>query len=146
MSKTQYPTTTSERRSYPYRSPLTSPCFSIENQLEKRTEPISNTDQGCQFSSLFIELLKHYGIRQSMGGKGCWRDNVFVECLWRTIKYDEVYLYAYESVSQARARLERFLSFYNTARSHSSLDGRTPAQMYFKLKLVEGSPLAKNAA
>lgn len=108
---------------------------------------IFNTDQGCQFtSSPFIELLKHHGSRQSMDGKGCWRDNVFVERLWRTIKYDEVYLHAYESVSQARAGIERFLTFYNTPRPHSSLDGKTPDQAYFNLKLVEDSPLAKAAA
>ena len=98
---------------------------------------IFNTDQGCQFtSSPFVELLKQHGIRQSMDGKGCWRDNVFVERLWRTIKYDEVYLHAYESVSQARAGIERFLSFYNTTRPHSSLDGKTPDQVYFNLKFV----------
>jgi putative transposase len=111
------------------------------------TPEIFNTDQGCQFtSSPFIELLKDKGIRQSMDGKGCWRDNVFVERLWRTIKYDEVYLHAYESVSQARTGLERFLNFYNTARPHSSLEGRTPDQVYFNLKLVEDSPLAKIVA
>ena len=108
---------------------------------------IFNTDQGCQFtSSPFVELLKQHGIRQSMDGKGCWRDNVFVERLWRTIKYDEVYLHAYESVSQARAGLDRFLTFYNTSRPHSSLDGKTPDQVYFNLKFMEGTHLAKAAA
>ncbi len=67
---------------------------------------IFNTDQGGQFTSLaFTELLKAHGIRINMDGKGCWRDNVFVERLWRTIKYEEVYLRAYESVSQARVSL-----------------------------------------
>lgn len=66
-----------------------------------------------------------------MDGKGCWRDNVFVERLWRTIKYEEVYLRAYESVSDARASLDPYLRFYNAGRSHSSLDRRTPDQAYF---------------
>ena len=120
----------------------------VQEAITRYGKPdIFNTDQGCQFtSSPFIELLKHHGIRQSMDGKGCWRDNVFVERLWRTIKYDEVYLHAYESVSQARAGIERFLTFYNTTRPHSSLDGKTPDQAYFNLKLVEDSPLAKAAA
>lgn len=120
----------------------------VQEALTRYGKPeIFNTDPGCQFtSSPFIELLKNNGIRQSMDGKGCWRDNVLVERLWRTIKYDEVYLHAYESVSQARAGIERFLTFYNTTRPHSSLDGKTPDQVYFNLKLVEGSPLAKIAA
>jgi putative transposase len=93
---------------------------------------IFNTDQGSQFTSLaFTELLKEHGIRISMDGKGCWRDNVFVERLWRTIKYEEVYLRAYESVSQAKASLGRYLDFYNTRRPHSRLDRRTPDSVYF---------------
>lgn len=93
---------------------------------------IFNTDQGSQFTSLvFTELLKAYGIRISMDGKGCWRDNVFVERLWRTIKYEEVYLRAYESVSQAKASLSRYLDFYNTRRPHSRLDRMTPDSVYF---------------
>jgi putative transposase len=66
-----------------------------------------------------------------MDGKGCWRDNVFVERLWRTIKYEEVYLRAYESVSQAKASLDRYLDFYNTRRPHSRLDRMTPDMIYF---------------
>jgi putative transposase len=93
---------------------------------------IFNTDQGSQFTSLaFTELLKEHSIRISMDGKGCWRDNVFVERLWRTIKYEEVYLRAYESVSQAKASLGRYLDFYNTRRPHSRLDRRTPDSVYF---------------
>ena len=64
-------------------------------------------------------------------GRGAWRDNVFVERLWRTIKYEEVYLRAYTSVSEARAGIGRYLSFYNSRRPHSSLDGKTPDQAYF---------------
>ncbi len=65
-------------------------------------------------------------------GKGAWRDNVFVERLWRTIKYEEVYLHAYVGVSEARASIGRYLRFYNSRRPHSSLDGKTPDQAYFK--------------
>ena len=120
----------------------------VQEAIARYGKPeIFNTDQGCQFtSSPFVERLKQHGIRQSMDGKGCWRDNVFVERLWRTIKYDEVYLHAYESVSQARAGLDRFLTFYNTSRPHSSLDGKTPDQVYFNLKFMEGTHLAKAAA
>jgi len=96
------------------------------------TPEIFNTDQGSQFTSLaFTDLLKENGIRISMDGKGCWRDNVFVERLWRTIKYEEVYLRAYESVSQARASIGQYLSFYNSGRPHSRLDRQTPDQVYF---------------
>jgi putative transposase len=93
---------------------------------------IFNTDQGSQFTSLaFTDLLKTNNIRISMDGKGCWRDNVFIERLWRSIKYEEVYLKAYESVSQARASIGRYLNFYNSGRPHSSLDRQTPDQVYF---------------
>ena len=96
------------------------------------TPEIFNTDQGSQFTSAaFTDLMKVNGIRISMDGKGSWRDNVFIERLWRTIKYEEVYLKAYESVSQARASLERYLEFYNTGRPHSRLDRQTPDQVYF---------------
>ncbi len=93
---------------------------------------IFNTDQGCQFTSLeFTRLLQAHGIRISMDGKGCWRDNVFVERLWKSIKYEEVYLHAYETVSAAQQGLERYLTFYNQARPHRALDGRTPDAVYF---------------
>jgi putative transposase len=92
---------------------------------------IMNTDQGSQFTSIdFIKALKDADIQISMDGKGAWRDNVFVERLWRTVKYAEVYLRAYDSVSEARESLRRYLKFYNTRRPHSSLDGRTPDQAY----------------
>ena len=97
------------------------------------TPEIFNTDQGSQFTSAaFTGLLMHHGIRISMDGKGCWRDNVFIERLWRSIKYEEVYLHAYESVSQARAGIGRYIEFYNTRRPHSSLQARTPDVVYFK--------------
>lgn len=93
---------------------------------------IFNTDQGSQFTSAeFTGVLKEHGIQISMDGKGCWRDNVFVERLWRTIKYEEVYLKAYDSVSAAKASLGSYLGFYNTRRPHSSLDGQTPDAIYF---------------
>ena len=75
-------------------------------------------------------MLKAAGIRISMDGAGCWRDNVFVERLWRSVKYEEVYLRAYESVGQARAGLGRYLDFYNTRRPHTAHGGRTPDQAY----------------
>jgi putative transposase len=93
---------------------------------------IFNTDQGCQFTSVaFTDTLKNHGIAISMDGKGCWRDNVFVERLWRTIKYEEVYLRAYESVSQARDSLSKYIAIYNAKRTHASLARCTPDEVYF---------------
>ena len=105
----------------------------VEEAIAKYGKPeIFNTDQGSQFTSeAFTGLLKQHGIAISMDGKGAWRDNVFVERLWRTIKYDEVYLKAYENVSHARESLARFIAFYNSCRPHSSLDGKTPDEVYF---------------
>jgi putative transposase len=105
----------------------------VQEAIDKYGTPeIFNTDQGSQFTSLaFTDLLKANGIRISMDGKGCWRDNVFVERLWRTIKYEEVYLRAYDTVSQAKASLGRYLDFYNTRRPHSRLDRMTPDRVYF---------------
>jgi putative transposase len=92
---------------------------------------IFNTDQGCPFTSQeFTGLLTHHGIQISMDGTGCWRDNVFVERLWRSIKYEEVYVHAYETVSAAHQGLERYLTFYNQTRPHQALDGKTPDQVY----------------
>ncbi len=94
---------------------------------------IFNTDQGSQFSSMeFTQLLKDNGIAISMDGRGCWRDNVFVERLWKSIKYEEVYLNAYETVSAARAGIGRYLDFYNSRRPHSALDGSTPDEFYYR--------------
>ena len=92
---------------------------------------IMNSDQGSQFTSIdFIKALKDADIEISMDGKGAWRDNVFVERLWRSVKYEEVYLHAYDSVSAARSGLARYLTFYNARRPHSSLDGQAPDQAY----------------
>jgi putative transposase len=105
----------------------------VEEALSKYGKPtIFNTDQGSQFTSMdFTKQLLDNGISISMDGKGAWRDNVFVERLWRSIKYEEVYLRAYESVSEARASIGRYLDFYNRRRPHSSLDRQTPDQAYF---------------
>ena len=93
---------------------------------------IFNTDQGSQFTSQeFTGLLTHHGIQISMDGKGCWRDNVFVERLWKSVKYEEVYLHAYETVSAAHQGVERYLTFYNQTRPHQALDGQTPDQVYY---------------
>lgn len=93
---------------------------------------IFNTDQGSQFTSGdFTGLLLKHGIAISMDGRGAWRDNVFVERLWRSVKYEEVYLRAYDTVADARASIGRYLGFYNSRRPHSSLDRMTPDQAYF---------------
>lgn len=93
---------------------------------------IFNTDQGSRFASLeFTQLLKDHGIAISMDGKGFWRDNVFVERLWKSIKYEEVYLRAYDSVSAARDGIRRYMAFYNAQRPHSALNGSTPDTFYF---------------
>jgi putative transposase len=105
----------------------------LEEALARYGTPeIFNTDQGSQFTSVeFLDVLKTRGIAISMDGKGAWRDNVFVERLWRSVKYEEVYLHAYETVSAARAGLARYLDFYNMRRPHRSLDGSTPDEFYF---------------
>ena len=105
----------------------------LEEALARHGKPeIVNTDQGSQFTgAAFTGVLTSHGIAISMDGKGAWRDNVFAERLWRSIKYEEVYLRAYESVAEARASIGRYLSFYNRRRPHSSLDGMTPDRAYF---------------
>jgi putative transposase len=105
----------------------------VEEALAKHGKPeIFNTDQGSQFTSAnFTGLLLDNKIKISMDGKGAWRDNVFVERLWRSVKYEEVYLKAYDSVGEARASIGRYLDFYNRKRPHSSLDARTPDRAYF---------------
>lgn len=105
----------------------------LEEAINRYGSPeIFNTDQGSQFTSAeFTGALKAHDIRISMDGKGCWRDNVFVERLWRTIKYEEVYLKAYDSVSQAKASLGQFIAFYNSRRPHQTFAGKTPDMIYF---------------
>jgi putative transposase len=105
----------------------------VEEALARCGRPeIFNTDQGSQFTSAaFTGLLLENAITISMDGRGSWRDNVFVERLWRSVKYEEVYLRAYDSVGEARASLGRYLDFYNRKRPHSSLAARTPDRAYF---------------
>ena len=105
----------------------------LEDALAHHGKPdIFNTDQGSQFTgAAFTGALAHNAIAISMDGKGAWRDNVFVERLWRSVKYEEVYLRAYESVADARSSIGRYLDFYNTRRPHQSLDDATPNQAYF---------------
>jgi len=112
----------------------TSFCIeALDEALSKHEKPeIFNTDQGSQFTSeAFTGRLKEEGIAISMDGKGRWCDNVFVERFWRSIKYEHVYLHAYESVQEARTKIGRYIDFYNTTRPHSSLNAFTPDQVYF---------------
>jgi putative transposase len=110
----------------------------LEEALARHGKPdIFNTDRGSQFTgSAFTGVLANNDIAISMDGKGAWRDNVFVERLWRSVKYEEVYLRAYDTVSEARASIGRYLTFYNGRRPHSSLDGTTPDQAYFNPLLI----------
>ncbi len=105
----------------------------VEEALARHGRPeIFNTDQGSQFTSAeFTGLLLSHSIAISMDGRSAWRDNVFVERLWRSVKYEEVYLHAYDSVGEARASIGRYLTFCNGKRPHSSLDARTPDRAYF---------------
>lgn len=107
----------------------------VEEALARHGRPeIFNTDQGSQFTSReFTDVLLRHGIAISVDGKGAWRDNVFVERLWRSVKYEEVYLKAYRTVSEARASISCYLAFYNGRRPHSSLDRMTPDQAYFTM-------------
>ena len=110
----------------------------LEEAIGKHGKPeIFNTDQGSQFTSAdFTRVLIDNKIAISMDGKGSWRDNVFVERLWKSVKYEEVYLRAYESVGEARASLGRYLNFYNSKRPHSSLGKRTPDEAYFSATTI----------
>ncbi len=114
----------------------------VEEAMAEHGKPgIFHTDQGSQFtSSAFTGLLAANGIAISMDGRGAWRDNVFVERLWRSVKYEEVYLKAYDSVGQARTSLGCYLDFYNRKRPHSSLQAQTPDCAYFQqLPLLEAA-------
>jgi len=101
---------------------------------------IFNTDQGSQFTDIeFTRTLKAHGIAISMDGKGAWRDNAVVERFWRSLKYEEVYLRAYDSASAAKHFIGHYIGFYNELRPHSSLDGRTPSEVYFNQPLQEAA-------
>jgi len=116
----------------------------VQEAIHRHGPPeIFNTDQGCQFTSgEFTGLLKSHDIRISMDGKGCWRDNVFVERLWKSVKYEEVYLKAYDSVADAKASLGKYLRFYNERRPHRSLGGLTPDATYFAALAANIRPAA----
>jgi len=103
----------------------------LEEALRKGTPEIFNTDQGSQFTSEeFTRLLKKHNIRISMDGKGSYHDNLFIERLWRTVKYEEVYLKAYQDGREARISLGNYFVFYNTERPHQALGYRTPAAVF----------------
>jgi len=106
----------------------------LEEAIEQHGIPeIFNTDQGSQFTSEeFTGVLKTHDIRISMDGKGRWVDNVFVERLWRSVKYEEVYLKAYDSIVEARTSLDIYFTFYNKERRHQRLDRRTPDNVYYE--------------
>ena len=105
----------------------------LEEAIETYGTPeIFNTDQGSQFTSAnFTDVLKEHSIKISMDGKGRWIDNVIVERLWRSVKYEEVYLKAYDTVRHARESLGSYFAFYNTKRRHQSLDCQTPDEVYY---------------
>lgn len=105
----------------------------LEEALGRYGSPeIFNTDQGSQFTSeAFTGVLKEANVDISMDGKGRWMDNVFVERLWRSVKYEEVYLKSYETVAEARAGIDTYLEFYNSERRHQGLNRQTPDQVYW---------------
>lgn len=105
----------------------------LEEAIQKYGTPdIFNTDQGSQFTSLdFTNILINHNIRISMDGQGRWRDNIFIERLWKTVKYEEVYLKAYESITHAKKELGKFFDRYNMRRRHQGLDERTPDEVYW---------------
>jgi putative transposase len=106
----------------------------LEEAIARNGAPeIFNTDQGSQFTAAnFIAVLDRNNIRTSMDGRGAWRDNIFVERLWRSVKYGEVYLHAYESVAAAKAGIGRYFALYNGERPHTALDRNTPGNVYFE--------------
>lgn len=116
----------------------------LEEALCRYGQPeIFNTDQGSQFTSdEFTGVLKSFGIEISMDGKGSWRDNVFVERLWRSLKYEEVYLRAYESVGSAKAGIGEWIGFYNERRRHQGLDMETPDMVYYGSQRLSSEKVA----
>jgi len=109
------------------------------------TPEIFNTDQGSQFTSeAFTQVLKDADVRISMDGKGRWVDNVFIERLWRSLKYEEVYLTAYDTIPQAREGIRQWMHFYNQRRKHQALEKRTPNMMYYENRNIE-APMGASA-
>ena len=110
----------------------------LENALDISTPMIFNTDQGAQFTSLaFTQTLLNKGINISMDGRGRALDNIFVERLWRTVKYENIYMNDYQTVPELRCGLKRYFEFYNQARLHQSLDYQTPAEVYLEKRAVD---------
>ena len=109
----------------------------LEEALQRFGRPdIFNTDQGSQYTSpRFTGVLQEAGVRISMDGRGRWMDNVFIERLWRSLKYECVYLHAFETRSELRAGLSRWISYYNARRPHSALAGRTPNEAYGEIAM-----------
>jgi putative transposase len=115
-------------------------CIEALNEAINRygAPEIFNSDQGAQFTSTaFTDVLKQHNIRISMDGKGRWIDNVFIERLWRSVKYEEVYLHAYESLTQARAGLKNYFQFYNAKRKHQTLNAKPDEVYYADLPLLK---------
>jgi putative transposase len=113
----------------------------LEDAIHRYGKPaIFNTDQGSQYTSdAFIQVLKNNDIDISMDGKGAWRDNVFVERLWRSVKYEEVYLTAYESMADAKHSMKKYFQYYNQKRKHQTLKA-TPDQVYYEsIRLPEAA-------
>lgn len=115
----------------------------LEEAYVKFGKPeIVNTDQGSQFTAQdFVDAVVSQGIKLSMDGRGAWRDNVFVERVWRSVKYERVYLRAYDSVSAARKDIAEYIDWYNSERGHSSLEGKTPEQVW-----LSSFPILRKAA
>ena len=111
----------------------------LKEALSRGKPEIFNTDQGSQFTGeVFTKVLEQNGIRISMDGKGSYNDNLFIERLWRTVKYEEVYLRAYQDGREARQSLGSYFRFYNTGRPHQSLAYRTPAEVYDSMESING--------
>lgn len=125
------------RRVLAHRVAITSEAVHAKEVIEQAlaqygTPEVVNTDQGSQFTAEeFTRVVLAAGCKLSMNGRGAWRDNVFVERLWRSVKYERVYLKAYDSVSSARADIAEYLHWYNTQRPHSKVDRLTPDEAYF---------------
>lgn len=107
----------------------------LEEAIEKYGIPeIFNTDQGSQFTSFeWISILKQHHVKISMDGKGRWMDNVFIERLWRSLKYECIFLYAHETGAELRKSINKWINFYNTERPHSTFNGQTPHEAYTRV-------------
>ena len=119
----------------------------VQEAIHRYGRPeIFNTDLGSKFTRVeFTQLLKDNGIAISMDGKGCWRDNVFVERLWKSFKYEEVYMNAYETMGAARSGIGRYLEFYNSRRPHSTLTAVRPMSAFISGSLLEGDTRARTS-